>query len=194
MKFKFDSGGLVSQKNIKYTPAPLPYKPRTYITDDKFATLDHPIFGKVNLYEVNGTNGGWIYCPTDDTLYRISSVAVPTLEMMAPTSALISTNGNKELSLAMLEDKDVVSKLAAIVGGKEENAAEDNGLIPSKTYKLSFISEDYPHIVYQVAYHEYSNGSYRLYDRELMMYFEIGSEIHDLLNYEPEETTTASGS
>lgn len=189
MKLTFESGSIVSG-NTKYTPAPISYKPRTYIPDEKFATLDHPIYGKIHLYEVEGTNGGWIYCPTDDTLYRISSVAVPTLEMMDPTSILISTNGNKELSIATLEDKETVKALADLIAKKEDAAVEDNGLIPVRTNKLSFISEEYPHIVYSVSYYEYSNGTYRIYDRDLMLYFEVGSEIHDLLNTANTETTT----
>lgn len=189
MKLTFESGSIVSG-NVKYTPTPLSYKPRTYIPDEKFATLKHPIFGKVHLYEVEGTNGGWIYCPTDDTLYRISSVAVPTLEMMDPTSILISTNGNKELSIATLTDKDVVKSIADLIIGKEEYAVEDNALIPTRTNKLSFISEKYPHLVYTVSYYEYSDGTFRIYDRDLMLYYEVGSEIHDLLNQDNSETTT----
>lgn len=194
MKLEFESGSIVSKDDLEYSPVPLAYKPRTYIEDDKFATLKHPIYGKINLYEVEGTNGEWIYCPTDDTLYALAGVTVPTLEQMAPTSALISTNGDKELSLAVLEDREVVSTLANIISSGEEYAVGDNALIPVKTYKLSFISPKYAHIVYSVTYYEYSDGTYRLYDRDMRLYYEIGDDIHKLLNTSEETTADTTES
>ena len=194
MKLSFEKGNLVAKGDVTYTPAPISYKPRTYVNDDKFATLDHPIYGKVNVYEVEGTNGGWIYCPTDDTLYRISSVAVPTLEMMAPTSALISTNGDREISLASITDSEFIKKISDMISSKEEMAVPDNGMRASESYKISLISENYPHLVYTVSYLEYSDGTYRIYDRDLMLYYEVGSEIHDILNPITEETTAGETS
>ena len=197
MKLSFEKGNLISKDDVKYTPVQLlSYKPRTYVLDDKFATLDHPIYGKVNVYEVEGTNGGWIYCPTDDTLYRISSVAVPTLKMMAPTSAIVSTMGTREIAVASITDKEFINRITALIEEKEKYAVPDNELRASEAYKLSLISENYPHLVYTISYLEYSDGTYRIYDRDLECYYEIGSEIHDILNPPIEgtsgiETTTS---
>lgn len=191
IKLEFEKGNIVGNNDVVYSPVPLAYKPRTYINDDKYAKLDHPIYGKTNLYEVEGTNGEFLYCPADDVLYKTASAILPSLEMMAPTSLLISTNGNKELSLATLTDKETVAQLASLIIGGELNAVGENHLKASNTYKLSFISEKYPHIVYSVSYLEYSDGSFRIYDRDLMMYFEVGSEIHDLLNPSTGETTSS---
>lgn len=192
-RLKFDKGSIVDQNDNAYVPVAMVYKPRTYVSDDKYATLKHPIYGKVNLYVVDGTDGEWLYCPTDDTLYARVGVKVPTLEEMAPTSALVSTSGDKELSLAVVEDKEVIKAYTDLLIAGEARAVEDNAKNPTKTYRISFISERYRFIVYSVTYFEYSDGTYRLYDRDQMLYFEIGDEIHELLNT-AEETTTSGES
>lgn len=189
-KLKFDKGSIVDQNDNAYMPVAMVYKPRTYVSDDKYATLKHPIYGKINLYVVDGTDGEWLYCPTDDTLYARVGVSVPTLEEMAPTSALVSTSGDKELSLAILEDKEVVESFADLIIAGEAKSVEDNAKNPTKTYRISFISEKYKFIVYSVTYFEYSDGTYRLYDRDQMLYFEIGDEVHELLNADSEITTS----
>lgn len=190
--FEFKNGELVEKGGAVYKMVPTNYRPTSYYTDEKYAELNHPIFGKIPLYEVNETNGGWLYCIEDELLYRKSNVSLPTLEMMAPSSIILSTNGTKELSLKTTEDEDIIAKYAALVSD-EANSAEDPGVEPTRTYRLSFRSETYSYLMYTVSYYEYDDDFFMIYDRTTGLYYPCDDEFYVLLQGADLETETESG-
>ncbi len=196
IKLKFENGSLVS-KDLDYEFTPLAYKPVAYHTEEEYAICDHPIFGKTPYFKVAGTDGEWIYCETDDTLYHLSTVAVPTLAQMKCETAMVSTTGNRQIALGTIEDKEVVSRLTSAIIEKGETAV--NPLVPPKeSYHVSFGSEIYPFLVYSVFYYEYENGERLIYDADSGLFFEAGDEIHDLIegafDKTPNETTADTDS
>ncbi len=173
LKFEFDSGSIVNSRGDRFSPVPLSYKPRSYVTDDEYARLDHPIYGKINLYEVADSDGKWLYCSTDDTLYKTDDAVLPTLAEMEPTSILVTSFGEKEISLANVTDKKKVSEFVDLVVNGTADAITETGMIPSDTYKIAFLSEKYPFLAYSMTYYEYSDGSYYIYNRDTGLYYKV---------------------
>lgn len=178
--FKFDNGEITEANGKAYKPVLMNFRPLQYNTDDPYGSLDHPIFGKVDLYEVVGTNGAWLYCKEDEVLYRLSNVSVPELGNLKPTLAIISTIGTRELSLKDTDDEEVLEKYLAIIAD-EKNAIEDPGKEPDDTYRLSFRFEEYPFLQYTVSYFQYNDSLFALYDRNTGTYYPCGDEFYKLL-------------
>ena len=190
-KFEFDNGEIVEASGRKYKPVLMNFRPLQYNSKEPYGELDHPIFGKVELYEVVGTKGAWLYCKEDEVLYRISTVSVPELDSLKPTSALISTIGTRELSLKEMTDVEVLEKYLALICD-EANAMEDPGEEPDDTYRLSFRFEEYPFLQYTVSYFQYNEESFALYDRNTGTYYPCGNEFYKLLKGADLETESAS--
>ena len=176
-----------------YEFTPLAYKPVGYYAEEEYAVCDHPIFGKTSYFKVAGTNGEWIYCETDDTLYHLSTVSVPTLAQMKCETAIVSTTGNRQIALGTLEDKDVITRLISAIIAKGE-AVADPVLPPKESYHVSFCSEIYPFLVYSVYYYEYENGARLICDTDSGLLFEAGDEIHELIEGAFAKTPTDSTS
>jgi hypothetical protein len=190
-KFKFDNGEIVEANGRTYKPVLMNFRPLQYDSKDPYGELDHPIFGKVKLYEVVGTNGAWLYCKEDEVLYRNSKVSVPEPESLKPTSALISTIGTRELSLKEMTETEVLEKYLAIICD-EANAIEDPGKEPDDTYRLSFRFEEYPFLQYTVSYFQYNEEFFALYDRNTGTYYPCGDEFYKLLKGADLETESES--
>lgn len=182
LKLKFEGGALVAKNGAaSYKPAPLAYKPVGYLAEEEYAVCDHPIFGNTPYFSVAGTNGDWIYCEKDDTLYHLSSIETPTLAQMKSGSAIVSTTGNKQIALGTLEDKNVISRLTAAIILGENASVADPIVPPMESYHVSFRSEIYSFLVYSVFYYEYEDGSFLIYDADSGLFFEAGSEIHEIV-------------
>jgi hypothetical protein len=188
-KFKFKNGEIVEGNGRIYKPVLMNFRPLQYDSKDPYGELDHPIFGKVELYEVVGTKGGWLYCKEDEVLYRLSSVSVPSLDELIPTSALISTIGTRELSLKETTDSEILEKYLKIISD-EANEIEDPGMVPDDTYRLSFRFEEYPFLQYTVSYFQYNDEFFAIYDRNTGIYYPCGDEFYKLLKGADLETGT----
>lgn len=188
-KFKFKNGEIVERNGKVYKPVLVNFRPLQYESKEPYGELDHPIFGKVDLYEVVGTNGAWLYCKEDEVLYRISSVSVPEITDLTPTSALISTIGTRELSLKEVTDIETLEKYIAIISD-DQNAVEYQGAEPDDTYRLSFRFEEYPFLQYTVSYFQYNEETFALYDRNTDTYYPCGDEFYKILKGADLETET----
>lgn len=189
-RFKFKNGEIVEQNGKIYKPVLVNFRPLQYESKDPYGKLDHPIFGKVDLYEVVGTNGAWLYCKEDEVLYRISNVSVPDITDLTPTSALISTIGTRELSLKEMKDIEILEKYIAIISD-EKNAIEYHGADPDDAYRLSFRFEEYPFLQYTVSYFQYNEEFFALYDRNTDTYYPCDDEFYKLLKGADLETETS---
>lgn len=190
-KFKFKNGEIVETNGKVYKPVLMNFRPLQYESKDPYGELDHPIFGKVELYEVVGTRGAWLYCKEDEVLYRVSSVSVPEITDLTPTSALISTIGTRELSLKEETDKEILAKYVALISD-EANAVEYVGAEPDDAYRLSFRFEEYPFLQYTVSYFQYNEEFFLLYDRNTDTYYPCGDEFYKLLKGADLETETSN--
>lgn len=190
-KFKFKNGEIVEANGKVYKPVLMNFRPLQYESKNPYGELDHPIFGKVDIYEVVGTRGAWLYCKEDEVLYRISNVSVPEITDLTPTSALISTIGTRELSLKETTDVEILEKYIAIISD-EKNAVEYVGADPDDAYRLSFRFEEYPFLQYTVSYFQYNEEFFLLYDRNTDTYYPCGDEFYKLLKGADLETESGT--
>ncbi len=182
--FKFKNGEIVQNNGTVYKMVVSNYRPTSYFTDELYAELDHPIYGKVPLYEVEGTNGAFLYCKEDSMLYRHEDVSVPSLEMFSASSILISTISDREMSIKDTFDKEIIEKYITLISN-EENRVTDKMVTeiftPDKWYNISFKSEEYPYLMYTLSYGQKGDSEFYIRDRITGYFYECGDEFYKLI-------------
>lgn len=132
----------------------------------------------------------WLATEDNNVLYA-EGVTLPTLSEMAPTALHFYIDSTTEQKLYTI---DKAETLTAIV---EDFSTNELVLYPAttpyKTYRVRFVSDEYPGLCYVLTYVEYSTeyvvddtsyGKYFLYDRFDQKFIPIGQEIHDALGIE----------
>ncbi len=129
----------------------------------------------------------WLATQDGDVLYA-EGTTLPTLTEMNPTSARICVEDETTKALGVIQDAE---KLSAIMSAYTQDKSLDYpAKIPLRTYRVRFISPDYPGLYYSLTYIEYSAdyvsndvnyGKYFLYDAFDKIFVPVGDEIHTTL-------------
>lgn len=139
----------------------------------------------LNLHEIEDMDPSlWLATEEGNVLYT-HQATLPTLAEMKPTSMLICVENETSRVLGNLQD---AQKIDAIISAYTQNESLVYPAISmARTYRVRFVSPDYPGIYYTLTYVEYAEdyvhdevnyGKYFLYSAFDKVFVPVGDEIH----------------
>lgn len=158
----------------------------------KLAVADKTTY---EIYEIPDMDASlWMATEEGNVLYA-DGVTLPTLADMAPASMEVCVENTTTYVIHTMTDTEA---LASVISAyTEHEPVLYLGLPVYKTYRIRFLSPDYPGLYYSLTYVEYAEdyviedrnyGKYFLYDRFDQNFVPIGDEIHNALGLGEEET------
>ena len=179
-----ENGVYVNKKTgVSYLAASANYEAVAIDKDTVVARMPDKKVGDDLFYRIPGTSTEHYLSNDFYELFYAADLTLPTLEQMAPTTALICKTAVISYSLTQIEEADVLSRLLAVYAGpgfSEDVMITDSGV--PESYTLKFQSKEHPSFYYTL--------SYRRYDREVTVYDLVGSETIDEAAYPGVEVTT----
>ena len=167
----YEDGQLVNKRaELAYTPAPLNYEPAA--VGEEYAYYKK---SDMTLYEIVGLDPReWLteeYAGTATTIFYGSGITLPTLREMDPDKFYICISEMRTISLATVEDAEVIAALIDLYENGEQTEYPLAGSIGS--YELKFHSERYPNLYYNLTFTVFPEGNF-IYDRQSKRSVEIG--------------------
>ena len=167
----YEDGQLVNKRaGLAYTPAPLNYEPAS--VGEEYAYYKK---ADMTLYEIVGLDPRqWLteeYAGTATTIFHASDITLPTLRGMEPDKFYICISSTRTVSLATVEDAEVIAALIDLYENGEETEYPLAGA--TATYELKFHSEAYPNLYYNLNLGVFPEGNF-IYDRQSKRSVELG--------------------
>ncbi len=159
---------------IAYTNAPSAYEPVE--AGEEYAVWKSA-GEKVIFSEIKGMNPADWLMEEGKTVFYAERVSLPTLSEMKPHFLYICIEQAYTVVISTIEDAEDIAELTERWESGEPVVYP--ATTPDLSYRIKFLSEDYPGLYYSLIYAKYSDGSAYLYSRDSGRCVEAG-EIIDL--------------
>lgn len=171
-------GALYDKKNgITYVAAPLCYEPQKTL-DEVYAKCGKL---KLELYEIDGLDPDeWLSEKYEGIggVWHSDGAELPDIDGFDADRMYICVEQTKTISLATVEDKEVIDALVKVFVDGETSSLVQNG----ESYKLKFESEKYPGLYYNLLYVIGPDGKNYVYDRETKRCVNVGDILKDYVS------------
>lgn len=149
------------KNGVKYTDAPSCYEPTALGKEyAKWKSAGEDVI----FYEVEGMDPHMWLTEEGKTVFYAEDVTLPTLAQMAPHSIYVCVE--QELSVAVAEITLAADITAVVTAWETGEAVAYPGTSPDSTFRIKFLSNQYPGIYYSLIYVSYSDGTSYLYSRD----------------------------
>ncbi len=157
---------------IAYTNAPSTYEPVE--AGEEYAVWKSA-GAKVIFSEIKGMNPAEWLMEEGKTVFYAEGVVLPTLSEMKPHLVYICIEQAYTVVLSTIEDAGDIAELTERWESGESVVYP--AISPDLSYRIKFLSQDYPGLYYSLIYAKYSDGGAYLYSRDSGRCVEAGDII-----------------
>ncbi|HHT54884.1 MAG TPA: hypothetical protein GX011_08190 [Clostridiales bacterium] len=161
---------------VSYTDAPSTYEPTAL--GREYARWKSP-GGRVVFYEIEGMDPSLWLAEEGKTVFYSTEATLPALPQMEPNRILICVEQTLTIAIAEIIDPGEIRILVDIWETGE--AIPYPSTVPKATYRIKFVSQLYPGLLYSLIYIEYDNGDRLLYSRDNGRCVYAGDILHSYI-------------
>ncbi len=193
-----DKGLYDKKHDVRYINAPTVYEATA--RGEKYGVLKLNQNISYDLFVIPDIDPTEMLATEDDNIVYASTLTLPSLSEMKPTSVYVCIDGS-ETSHVMMTVSEQAS-VDALVKAAEGKSYYENypGTIPLKTYRVRFYSEEHPAFYYTLTYIEYpsdieidgeSLGRFFFMSTTEQIFVPAGDTIYQISGYADAESDTA---